>query len=109
MLCKMLYQMYVKSVSNFYMNKLFTLLYLLFFFPVIFIPPLFVFYFIILVHFFSIYPAKAKDKANLLETLEKDKDQTRQSCQTGDKQFKGLGVGKQQKRLLENIQQPYFA
>ncbi|MDY4084445.1 MAG: hypothetical protein SOY57_02630, partial [Ruminococcus bromii] len=33
-----------------------SLLYLLFFFPVIFIPPLFVFYFIILVHFFSIYP-----------------------------------------------------
>ena len=53
--------------------------------------------------------AKAKNKANLLETMEKDKDQTRQSCQTGDKQFKGLGVGKQQKRLFENIQQLYFA
>ncbi|MCI7210750.1 MAG: helix-turn-helix domain-containing protein, partial [Ruminococcus bromii] len=39
-----------------------SLLYLLFFFPVIFIPPLFVFYFIILVHFFSIYPLH--DRAN---------------------------------------------
>lgn len=35
-----------------------SLLYLLFFFPVIFIPLLFVFYFIILVHFFSIYPKR---------------------------------------------------
>lgn len=31
---------------------------MLFYFPVIFIPPLFVFYFIILVHFFSIYPSR---------------------------------------------------
>ena len=53
--------------------------------------------------------AEAKNTANLLETMEKDKDQTRQSRQAWDKQFKGLGVGEQQKGLLENIQQPYFA
>lgn len=40
-------------------------------------------------------PGDNNGKANLLETMEKDKGQTRQSCQTGDKQFKGLGVGKQ--------------
>ena len=36
---------------------------------------------------------KAKNKANLLEAVEENKDQTRQSCQTWDKQLKGLGVG----------------
>ena len=45
---------------------------------------------------------KAKNKANLLETMEENKDQARYSCQTWDKQTKGLGVGEQQERLLAN-------
>ncbi|MCI6617061.1 hypothetical protein, partial [Ruminococcus sp.] len=48
-----------------------SLLYLLFFFPGIFIPPLFVFYFIILVHFFSIYPSKELNTAlQIVDTFE---------------------------------------
>lgn len=47
-----------------------SLLYLLFFFPVIFIPPLFVFYFIILVHFFSIYPIQ-RDTTAMLTAMKK--------------------------------------
>lgn len=46
---------------------------------------------------------------NLLEAIEEDKDQARQSCQTWDKQLKGLEVGKQQERLLENLRQLYSA
>lgn len=45
---------------------------------------------------------KAKNMANILEAVEENKDQTRQSCQTWNKQIKGLGVGKQQERLLAN-------
>lgn len=45
---------------------------------------------------------KAKNKANILESVKENKDQTRQSCQTWNKQIKSLGVGEQQERLLAN-------
>lgn len=52
---------------------------------------------------------ETKNTTNLLEAMEENKNQARQFSQAWHMKFKGLGVGEEQKRLLENIRQAYTA
>ena len=49
-----------------------------------------------------IWMDKTADTSNLLETVEENKSQTRESCETGNWWKSGMAMGKQQARILEN-------
>ena len=43
---------------------------------------------------------KTKDKADILEAMEENQDETRQSCKAWNRQWKCLEMGEQQKGIL---------